>query len=125
MKKGHGTAAAPWPQGQLRRTGILPRTGILYSMRVRVMLERDRGEFLASYGPKTTATGELHLTYRTARNRRVAVLQLLGAERAWPNLYDPKLVDLSANRMRFVGAERTGTAWHVQEWTCELLPLRS
>lgn len=90
-------------------------------MRVRVLLERDKGEFVASYGPRDGATGDLHLTYRSARNRRVAVLQLLSADRRWPNLYDPKLVDLSANRMRFVGAERSGNAWHVQEWVCELL----
>jgi hypothetical protein len=49
------------------------------------------------------------------------VLQLLGADKQWPSLYDPKLVDLSANRMRFVGAERQGNAWHVQEWVCELV----
>lgn len=90
-------------------------------MRARVILERERGEFIASYGPRESGTGQLHLTYRTSRNRRVAVLQLLSANCKWPNLYDPKLVDLSANRMRFVGAERCGNAWHVQEWICELL----
>lgn len=90
-------------------------------MRVRVLLERVSGEFVPSYGPREGATGDLHLTYRTSRNRRVAVLQLIAADKKWPNLYDPKLVDLSANRMRFVGAERTGNAWHVQEWVCELL----
>lgn len=90
-------------------------------MRVRVVLERQKGEFIAAYGPQDAGTGDLHLTYRTSRNRRVAVLQLLSADRRWPNLYDPKLVDLSANHMRFVGAERSGNAWHVQEWVCELL----
>ncbi|HEX2548068.1 MAG TPA: hypothetical protein VHL79_24500 [Ramlibacter sp.] len=49
------------------------------------------------------------------------MLQLIAADRQWPNLYDPKLVDLSANRLRFVGAERVGNAWHVQEWICELV----
>ncbi|GAB3759125.1 hypothetical protein GCM10028796_05840 [Ramlibacter monticola] len=62
----------------------------------------------------------MHLTYRTNRNRRVAVLQLIGADKKWPSLYDAKLVELSANRLRFVGAERTGNAWHVQEWICDL-----
>ena len=84
------------------------------------MLERTKGEYVASYGPRDAATGDLHLTYRSSRNRRVAVLQLISADRKWPNLYDPKLVDLGANRMRFVGAERSGNAWHVQEWICEL-----
>jgi hypothetical protein len=90
-------------------------------MQARVVLERVRGEFVPSCGPKEAATGDLHLSYRTSRNRRVAVLKLLGADRSWPNLYDPKPVDLSANRLRFVGAERVGNAWHVQEWICELV----
>jgi hypothetical protein len=90
-------------------------------MRVKVVLEREAGVFKPSYGPKEAGTGDLHLAYRTARNRRVPVLKLIGADRAWPNLYDPKLVDLSANRMRFVGAERVGEAWHMQEWICEVL----
>jgi hypothetical protein len=90
-------------------------------MHVKVVLERERGIFRASYGPRDAGTGDLHLTYRTARNRRVPVLQLLCADRQWPNLYDPKLVDLSANRLRFVGHERAGEAWVVQEWICEVL----
>ena len=90
-------------------------------MRARVVLERVNGEFVPSYGPKQAGTGDLLLTYRTNRNRRVAVLQLIAADKKWPNLYDPKLVDLSANRLRFVGAERNGNAWHVQEWICELV----
>lgn len=89
-------------------------------MRVRVILEREKGEFIASYGPKDVGVGDLCLTYRTSGNRRVAVLKLIAANRPWPNLYDPKLVDLSAGKMRFVGAERCGRAWHVQEWICEL-----
>jgi hypothetical protein len=92
-------------------------------MRVRVVLERERGEFCQSYG-RIAGEGDLYLTYRTSQNRRVAVLQLLGAERLFPNLYDPKLVDLGADTMRFVGYERTGQAWHMQEWICELLKTR-
>jgi hypothetical protein len=90
-------------------------------MQVRVVLERERGEYRPSMGPKDAGTGNLHLTYRTSRNRRVAMLQLLSADKQWPNLYDPKLVDLSANRLRFVGIERVGNAWVVQEWICELV----
>lgn len=86
-----------------------------------MVLERVNGEFVPSYGPKAAGTGDLHLTYRNSRNRRVAVLQLIAADKKWSNLYDLKLVDLSANRLRFVGAERTGSAWHVQEWISELL----
>jgi len=90
-------------------------------MQAKVVLERERGVFRAKYGPVDAGTGDLHLTYRTSGNRRVAVLQLIGCDRAWPNLYEPRLVDLSANRMRFVGAERVGEAWHIQEWICDVL----
>jgi len=90
-------------------------------MRVRVVLEREAGRFRPSYGPKHAGTGDLHLTYRTANNRRVAVLQLIGADKQWPSLYDPKLVDLTADRMRFIGYEKADAAWHMQEWICEVL----
>ena len=90
-------------------------------MRVRVVLEREKGAFRPSYGPKDSATGNLHLTHRTSRDRRVAVLQLLSADKKWPNLYEPRLVDLSANRLRFIGYERADQAWHMQEWICEVV----
>lgn len=89
-------------------------------MRVKVVLERQKGEYIPAYGPKEIGTGDLHLTYRTSRNRRVGVLQLIAADKKWPNLYDPKLVELSADRMRFVGSERVGNAWVVQEWICTM-----
>jgi hypothetical protein len=89
-------------------------------MRVTVVLEREKGEYRPSFGNKESACGDLHMTYRTSWNRRVAVLQLIAADKKWPNLYDPKLVDLSAGRMRFVGAERVANAWYVQEWICDL-----
>lgn len=59
-----------------------------------MILERDRGEFRPSYGPKDAGKGDLHLTYRTTNNRKVAVLQLLGADKGW----------------------------HMQEWICTTLP---
>ena len=90
-------------------------------MQVRVRLERQAGRFLPSHDRRNQAVGDLCLAYRTAGNRRVAVLKLLSADRQWPNLYDPKLVDLNAGKLRFVGAERVEGAWHVQEWVCELL----
>lgn len=83
-------------------------TGYNHSMRARVVLEREKGEYRPAMGSKVAGTGDLHLTYRTARNRRVAVLQLIGADRHWPNLYEPRLVDLSARRMRF--------GWHRKGW---------
>jgi hypothetical protein len=89
-------------------------------MRVKVCLERKRGEFQPSYGSRRATAGDLHLTYRTTENRRVAVLQLLGADCVFPNLYDPKLTDMSGNVMRFIGYEPADHAWHMQEWVCEL-----
>jgi hypothetical protein len=86
-----------------------------------VLLEREAGIFKGMCGPRDWGTGDLYLTYRTVRNRRVGVLQLLSADRTWPNLYDPKLVALSADRLRFVGNERNGDAWVVQEWICEVV----
>lgn len=91
-------------------------------MRVQVELERHKGAYRPQHGLKEMGTGDLHLTYRTAGNRRVAVLKLIAADRQWPNLFDPRLVDLSANRMRFIGYERDDQAWHLQEWLCEIVP---
>lgn len=90
-------------------------------MRVRVRLRREAGAFRQPYGQGHTATGDLHLTYRTSDGRRVALLQLLGADRIWPSLFDPKLVGLSARAFSFVGLERHDRAWVLQQWDCELL----
>jgi hypothetical protein len=88
-------------------------------MRVKVTLERERGEFRPSYGGRKCTAGDLHLTYRTNQNRKVAVLQLLGAEPSFPSLYNPKLVDLSGRVLRFIGYEHVESAWVMQEWICE------
>lgn len=90
-------------------------------MQVHVVLEREKGEYKPAMGPTSSASGDLHLTYRTSRGRKVAVLQLLSADRAWPSLYDPKLVELSAKRLRFVGHQRDGSAWYTQEWVCDVV----
>ena len=90
-------------------------------MRVRVRLRREGGVYRAPYGQGHTATGDLHLTHRTAEGRRVALLQLLGADRQWPSLFDPRLVTLSARRLGFIGFERHGQAWVLQQWECEVL----
>lgn len=73
------------------------------------------------YGPGDTATGDLHLTHRTADSRRVAVLQLLGADRQWPSLFEPRLRTLSGTEFGFIGLERHEQAWVLQQWDCELL----
>jgi hypothetical protein len=89
-------------------------------MRARVMLRREGGAHRQPYGLGHTATGDLYLTYRTVQNRRVAVMQLLGSDLGnWPNLYEPRLLALSTNRMKFVGFERfEERAWVLQEWDC-------
>ena len=93
-------------------------------MKVRVMLERERGAYRQPYGQRMVATGQLHLTRRRTGGRTipVAVLQLLSADRQWPSLFEPRLADLSADTMRFIGYERDGNAWVMQEWLCEVLP---
>jgi hypothetical protein len=90
-------------------------------MRATVRLRRDKGAHLPGYTPGSACTGDLYLTYRANGTRRVAVLQLLGAERIWPNLFEPRLVSLSAKQMVFLGYERSDNAWHLQEWDCNLL----
>jgi hypothetical protein len=55
----------------------------------------------------------------SANGRKVQALTLLGAD--LPRLFEPRLVALSTNVLRFVGFEREGDAWHMQEWECELL----
>jgi hypothetical protein len=90
-------------------------------MRVKVRLRREGGAFRPPYGQGNTATGDLNLTHRTADGRRVPLLQLLGADRQWPNLYEPKLVSLGAGQFSFLGFERNDRAWVMQQWDCELL----
>jgi hypothetical protein len=89
-------------------------------MRVTVRLQRDCGRYRPSLGPQRACVGDLHLTYRTSQNRKIAVLQLLGAERTFPNVYDPKLVDFGRNTLRFIGYEPIDGAWVTQEWHCDL-----
>jgi hypothetical protein len=89
-------------------------------MRAKVRLQRERGQFVATYASRHTI-GDLFLSYRTHENRRISVLQLLGGDCAFPNLYDPKLVELSGPTLRFIGYEPADHAWHMQEWVCEVL----
>lgn len=88
-------------------------------MKVTVRLRRDRGRPRAPVGQKQAATVDLHLAHVTAAGRKVQTLQVLGAD--CPRLFEPRLVALSANVMRFVGFERDDGAWVMQEWECELL----
>jgi hypothetical protein len=90
-------------------------------MHVRVRLRREGGAHRPPYGQGHSATGDLHLTHRSADGRRIPLLQLLGADRRWPNLYEPRLVALSAREFGFIGFERHGQAWVLQQWDCELL----
>lgn len=70
-----------------------------------------------------SATGDLHLSYIGANGHKVQALQLLSADRDCPRLFEPRLVSLSTNIVRFVGFERDEDAWHMQEWECEVLAL--
>jgi hypothetical protein len=90
-------------------------------MKVRVRLRREGGAFRPSYGQGHTATGDLFLTHRTADGRKVPLLQLLGADRSWPSLYEPRMVFLSGREFGFLGFERCNRAWVMQQWDCELV----
>lgn len=91
-----------------------------YSMRVRVRLRREAGAFRLPYSQGHTATGDLHLTHRASDGRRVALLQLLGGDRQWPTLFDPRLFSLFARQLGVIGFERNGQAWVLQQWDCEV-----
>lgn len=56
-----------------------------------------------------------------ALTTQVPVLQLLGADRSWPSLFDPKLVAMSAREFSLIGFERSDRAWVLQQWDCELI----
>lgn len=88
-------------------------------MRVLVRLRSDHGRPRPPVGQQQAARGDLHLAYVTARGRKVQALEVLGAE--CPRLFEPRLVALSTNIIRFVGFERTEDAWVMQEWEVELL----
>lgn len=90
-------------------------------MRVKVRLRREGGAYRPPFGQGHSAIGDLHLTHRTKDGRRVPLLQLLGADRQWPSLYEPRLLSLSAREFGFLGFERHGDAWVLQQWDCELL----
>jgi hypothetical protein len=90
-------------------------------MRAKVSLRRESGKPRQPFGQDASATGDLHMAYVTANGRKVQALQLLGADRSCPRLFEPRLVDLSTNVMRFIGFERTEDAWVMQEWKVELL----
>jgi len=98
-----------------------PDTVCFHSMQVRVRLRREAGAYRQPFGQGHTASGDLHLTHRTKDGRKIPVLQLLSADRQWPNLYEPRLVALSAREFAFIGLERHDQAWVLQQWDCELL----
>jgi hypothetical protein len=72
-------------------------------MRVRVSLRREQGKPRAPFGQRASATGDLHLAQHTVHGRRIDALQLLGADRDCARLFEPRLVALSTNVLRFVG----------------------
>ena len=93
-----------------------------YSMRVQVRLRRDGGVYRQPYGQGHTGVGQLAMVYRPgSHDRPVPVLRLLGVGRAWPELFEPRLVDWMGKEFKFLGWERYGRAWVLQEWDCEVL----
>jgi hypothetical protein len=90
-------------------------------MRVKVQLRREGGAYCPPYGKGDTAIGQLSLMHRDASGRKVACPAPGGAERAWPDLYEPRLAAWGGNEFKFLGYERLDRAWVMQEWECEVL----
>ena len=74
------------------------------------------------YGHGHTGVGSLSLVYEPgAHDRPVPVLQLLGAGRPWPELFEPRLSAWMGDEFKFIGWERCDRAWVLQEWDCEVI----
>lgn len=52
-----------------------------------------------------------------ASGRRVSVLRLLGTDRPWRDLFEPRLVSWMGGEFKFVGYERDNRAWVLQGGT--------
>ncbi|RYF54287.1 MAG: hypothetical protein EOO27_24065 [Comamonadaceae bacterium] len=66
--------------------------------------------------------GELTTRRKVVDDRGIRYLTLVGCEDS-PELYEPRVIDISENEMRFSGLEQTADlAWVVQEWDVFLLP---
>lgn len=90
-------------------------------MRVVVQLWRKNGALDTSIGRLRESSGRLRMSYRTVdMTRRVAYLTLLDATRPLPNLFEPRVVEVCEGEIHFLGLEREGDAWVLQEWRCRL-----
>ncbi len=94
---------------------------VSYKMKVQVTLRREAGAYRQMYGPRLRVVGDLHLGFVTKEGRRTPALQLLGADWSVPRLFEPRLVSLSADEMKFVGLEKCEDKWVLQQWDCVVL----
>lgn len=92
-------------------------------MKVHVTLLREGGQRHTPQGPRHRMAGDLLLRHERMsphEERTVPVLRILGA--AGPALYEPRLIAVFVDTIKFSGLERVGEAWYAQEWQCELIP---
>lgn len=92
------------------------------NMMVKVVPRFEHGQLRAAHGPYLQAVGELHLAHReVASGRKVQLLELLGSTQPLPHLYEPRLIHLTDEQLFFMGYERAGGAWTLQQWECDLI----
>lgn len=92
-------------------------------MRVVMQLWREQGALRTAIGRVHGMCGELYLTRANVDGeRQVQALQLLGVAERPPMLYEPRLTHLFDDELHFVGYERAGRAWVLQEWRCKMAP---
>ena len=90
-------------------------------MRVRVSTRRNGGRTLRWNEKPAAFEGTLLSTRQGAEDRKVVVLSVGDLEPHGPTLYEPRLVAVLGNELRFVGLEKHDQAWVLQEWNCEIL----
>ena len=98
-------------------------------MRVRVELRRERGEWIARFRPQTGYTGTLALKHKVVDERQVQYLTVHceprqgypGERLPGPELFDPRLIGVTDDQLRFAGIELVERAWHAQQWDCFVL----
>jgi hypothetical protein len=96
---------------------------MLIQSRVVVELWRKNGALDTSIGRLRQASGHLHLAYGTLDDlqRKVACLKLIEASASIGSLYEPRVTHLTGNQIYFLGMERDGAAWVLQEWRCTIV----
>lgn len=90
-------------------------------MRAKIRIMRQQGELRQPIGQERECELWLRHEKLPGEDRTVPVLRTIGDDRH--AMYDPRVTYVTAGTIRFMGMEREGRAWHVQEWSCDLVYL--